>query len=96
MDFQKLEGFEWDLGNIAKVQSRLDLSTVEFAFQGRPYTAFDVKHSASEERWMLVNRIHERFVFVVFTMRHQKIRVISARYMNKKEAKRYESWFNEA
>ena len=96
MDFESFKGFEWDLGNISKVQSRLDLSTVEFCFQGRPYIAPDELHSDSEERWFLVNRLHERFIFVVFTIRDERIRVISARYMRTREVKRYENWFHEA
>ena len=93
MDFSNSDGFEWDLGNITKVQQRLDLSLVEFAFQGNPYVALDEKHSGAEERWAMVNRIHDRFVYVIFTKREKKLRVISARYMRKKEAKRYEHWF---
>lgn len=87
-------GFEWDLGNIAKVQHRLDLATVEFAFQGRPYVAFDDKHSGDEKRWLLVNRIKERCLFIAFTVRGDKVRVISARYMREREIKKYENWFN--
>ena len=41
-------------------------------------------------------RIHQRFIFLVFTIRGEKIRVISARYMRKKEAVKYENWFNKA
>ena len=95
MDLSTTKGFEWDLGNIAKVQRRLDLATVEFAFQGRPYVAFDDKHSESEQRWLLVNRIKERYLFVAFTVRGDRVRVISARYMREKEGKKYESWFHE-
>lgn len=96
MDFSPHEGFEWDSGNISKVQSRLDLATVEFAFQGAPFIALDEKHSVSEKRWVLVNQILDRFVFVIFTTRHKKIRVISARYMRKREIKHYEEWFKKA
>lgn len=95
VDLSQFKGFEWDVGNITKVQSRLDLATVEFAFQGRPYIAPDEIHSAAEKRWFLVNRIHERFIFAVFTLRGEKVRVVSARYMRKKEAKKYEDWFKE-
>ena len=84
------------MGNVAKVQSRLDLSVAEFAFQGRPYVAFDTGHSTHEKRWLLVNKIGERFIFVSFTIRSYKIRIISARYMRKREVKRYENWFNKA
>lgn len=93
MDLSALKGFEWDIGNIAKVQKRLDLATVEFAFQGDPYVAFDALHSQAEKRWLLVNRISERYVFLIFTVRGDRIRVVSARFMRKREAKRYEKFF---
>lgn len=96
MEASSSKGFEWDLGNIAKIQSRLDLATVEYAFQGAPYVALDEKHSKDEKRWFLVNKISERFIFVVFTRRNGGIRVISARYMRKREAKKYERWFHES
>lgn len=95
MDFSTFKGFEWDVGNISKVQSRLDLAAVEFAFQGSPYVGEDVLHSGAEKRWFLVNRIQERHVFVVFTVREELIRVVSARYMRQREAKRYEGHFKD-
>lgn len=93
MDFSALNGFEWDLGNVSKVQKRLDLAVVEFAFQGHPFVGEDIVHSDTEQRWFLVNRIQDRFVFVVFTVRKNRIRVISARFMRRREAKHYEAYF---
>lgn len=83
------------MGNIAKVQARLDLVTVEYAFHGRPYVALDERHSGSERRYLLVNQVQDRYVFIVFTMRGGRIRVISARYMRTREAKKYETWFKD-
>ncbi len=95
MGFSTFKGFEWDVGNISKVQARLDLAAVEFAFQGQPYVGDDEIHSDSEKRWFLVNRIQDRYIFVVFTVREELIRVVSARYMRKREAKRYEEHFKD-
>lgn len=96
MDFSDLEGFDWDMGNIGKIESRLDLATVEFAFQGRPYVAHDGRHSQKgDDRFLLVNRVGDRFVFAAFTLRNLKIRVVSARFMRRREIKRYENWFKE-
>jgi hypothetical protein len=50
----------------------------------------DVKHSQEEIRWYLLGKTDaERFLFVVFTIRSNKIRIISARDMNKKEREVY-------
>lgn len=87
--------FEWDMGNIAKVQSRMDLATAEFAFHGRPYVAVDDQHSQGEKRWQLVNKVGNRFIFIVFTLRKRRIRIISARFMRRREYKAYEKWFEE-
>lgn len=95
MEASSSKWFEWDLGNIAKIQSRLDLAAVEFAFRGAPCVALGEKHSKHEKRWFLVNKISERFIFVVFTRRNERIRIVSARYMRKREAKKYEGWFHE-
>ena len=50
----------------------------------------DVSHSQSEKRWFLLGKTGaHRLLFVVFTVREESIRVISARDMNKKERRIY-------
>lgn len=50
----------------------------------------DVKHSSLEGRFYLLGRTnHNRYLFVVFTIRENLIRIISARDMNRKERKIY-------
>ncbi len=90
-----MTGFEWDEGNIVKVQKRLDLAVAEFAFTGFPFIGEDEQHSISEKRWCLVNKVNKRHVFVSFTIRGKKIRIISARFMRAREAKKYETWFKQ-
>ena len=51
----------------------------------------DVKHSELENRYYALGRTDaERLLFVVFTVRKDKIRVISARDMTRSEIKRYQ------
>jgi uncharacterized DUF497 family protein len=50
----------------------------------------DTKHSENENRLYLLGRTdQDRLLFVVFTIRKNLIRVISARDMNKKEREIY-------
>jgi len=52
---------------------------------------YDEKHSESEKRFYALGKTFKgKLLFVVFTTRKDRIRVISARPMNKKERKIYE------
>lgn len=52
--------------------------------------AEDNKHSTKEKRWYMLGRTDtDRKLFIVFTIRKNLIRVISARNMNKKERNIY-------
>ncbi|OGQ05247.1 MAG: hypothetical protein A2W61_04310 [Deltaproteobacteria bacterium RIFCSPLOWO2_01_44_7] len=93
MDFLKLSGFEWDEGNLKKILERIDPHIVEMAFLGEPWVALSQKFSKGEPRWFLINQVENRHVFVVFTIRGNKIRVVSARRMHSKEVKHYEKEF---
>ena len=51
----------------------------------------DVQHSKGESRFILLGMTNaHRLLFVVFTLRGDKIRIISARDLNKKEVPLYE------
>jgi len=52
----------------------------------------DVAHSDLEDRWFVLGQTDTgRELFVVFTIRGESIRVISARDMSRKERKVYRS-----
>ncbi|MGK7878080.1 MAG: BrnT family toxin [Xenococcaceae cyanobacterium] len=58
-----------------------------------PYLLFteDSKHSEQEEReWAIGEAENSSIIVVVFTMRGEHIRIISARKATKREGKRYE------
>jgi uncharacterized protein len=87
-------GFEWDAGNENKNQEKHDVSRLECEqlFFNSPLLIYeDVKHSHSEQRIYALGKTDvSRKLFIAFTIRDQRIRVISARDMNQKERKFYE------
>ena len=86
-------GFEWDHGNITKNWDRHDVSTgeCEQVFFNKPLIVKrDKEHSNFENRYFALGRTDlERLLFVVFTVRKNKIRIISARDMTVAETERY-------
>jgi hypothetical protein len=92
--FRGIVGFQWDEGNITKnyEKHRVHWTECEEVFFNTPLlVSHDVKHSGKEERFYALGKTNEgRLLFVVFTIRGDKIRVISARQMNKKERRIYE------
>lgn len=89
-----LEGFDWDEGNIEKNWERHRVTRIECeeVFFNTPLIVKeDEPHSGLEDRYYVLGRTDSgRLLFVVFTRRGNKIRVISARDMNRKERKVYE------
>ncbi len=89
VDLSEIDGFEWDKGNRQKIERRVGVPAAEAAFLGEPLVGFDQGHSQSEQRYFLMNQAGERYVFLIFTLRGKKVRVVSARYMHQKEVKKY-------
>ena len=91
----KCTGFEWDDNNAGKIwrKHRVSPSECEMVFFNKPLVAGDdVRHSESENRMYVLGRTEAgRLLFLVFTVRHSSIRVITARDMNRKERKVYQS-----
>lgn len=95
IDLDSIEGFDWDDGNARKSLDRHDVSQAEAeqVFSNEPLLAQDVKHSEREARFHALGETAEgRRLHVTFTLRDNgtKIRVISARDMNRKERAIYE------
>jgi len=88
------EDFEWDEGNIKKNLERHRVSHIECEeiFFNRPIIVKkDESHSTSEDRYLVLGKTDAgRLLFIVFTLRGNKIRIISARDMNRKERKIHE------
>ncbi|MGD9162048.1 MAG: BrnT family toxin [Desulfobacteraceae bacterium] len=87
-------GFEWDEGNIIKNWDKHDVSMIECEqiFFNKPLIVKrDKKHSNFENRYYVLGRTNmDRLLFAVFTVRKNKIRIISARDMTDSETERYE------
>lgn len=87
--------FEWDNNkadsNALKHGITFEEAVTVFA---DPYLLFteDSRHSQREEReWAIGEAENGSVVVVVFTMRGERIRIISARKATKRECQRYES-----
>jgi uncharacterized protein len=87
-------GFEWDNGNITKNWDKHDVLTgeCEQIFFNKPLIVKrDKEHSKLENRYYALGRTNmNRPLFVVFTVRIEKIRIISARDMTVSEIERYQ------
>jgi uncharacterized DUF497 family protein len=91
----KCIGFEWDSHNAEKIwlKHHVSLSECEQIFFNLPLVvADDIQHSEQEPRFYALGQTDaERLLFMVFTVRKNNIRVISARDMNRKERRVYQS-----
>lgn len=91
LDFEALSGFDWDTGNRDKNWQKHGVTTgeCEQVFFNLPALFQpDPPHSKTEPRYFLLGQTDSgRRLFIVFTIRSDKIRVISARDMSRKETK---------
>ena len=93
-DLGKYIKFDWDKGNIDKSYQKHDISpneTEEIFLDDNLKILRDIKHSQKEGRLIALGKTFtNKKLFVVFTVRGEKVRIISARPMNKKERRHYE------
>ncbi len=89
-----LKEFIWDSGNKNKnwIKHKVTNEECEEAFfDDKKQTLKDIKHSQKENRYIILGKTKKgRLLFIVFTIRNKKTRVISARDLKKKEVKLYE------
>jgi uncharacterized DUF497 family protein len=94
IDLSQLTGFDWDESNRDKNWEKHEVLAreCEEVFFNLPLLLqSDEAHSQKEPRYyVLGHTIAGRRLFIAFTVREDKIRVISARDMSKKERKIYE------
>ncbi len=85
--------FEWDRANIDKnfVKHKVANRETEEVFENNPKLILkDEKHSQNEIRYALFGITNNhRELFIVFTIKEDKVRVISARDMSQRERKFY-------
>ena len=91
---KKVIGFEWDKGNYNKnwTKHKVCVLECEEIFFNKPLLLFfDKKHSQVENRYYVLGKTNKyRKLFIVFVIRNNKIRVVSARDMSRNERKIYE------
>ncbi len=89
----QVEGFEWDQSNIEKnwEKHRVSYLECEEVFFNQPLLVQeDEIHSKYEPRYYVLGRTNDgRHLFIVFTIRRNRIRVISARNMSRRERRIY-------
>lgn len=95
LSYPRSTGFEWDQGNTTKNQDKHQVApqeAEEVFFDSRRREYPDPTHSKQEVRKILVGKTKKgRLLLVVYTTRRDKIRIISARDLNKrKERSLYE------
>ncbi len=88
--------FDWDQWNIQKNEIKHGISALESesAFYDIKLKIFDdLKHStAKEKRWICFGKSsYHNILMVAFTIRRNKIRIISARKTSQKERNIYEN-----
>lgn len=92
--FRDCIGFEWDEGNALKNRKKhcVTQSECEQVFFNRPFVLQrDSSHSEHEPRFYVLGQTDmNRMLFVVFVIRSQLIRIISARDMTQTEERRFQ------
>ena len=82
-------GFDWDEANARKNwdRHRVTPEEAEDVFFHEPLVVrSDLRHSKGEKRYYALGRTNaERWLFLAFTVRRGRIRVISVRDMNRNE-----------
>ncbi len=88
IDFTDIVGFDWDEGNINKNQIKHGVSykEAEEVFRNEPLIMAEAKNTANENRYQSLGITNKKeLLSVIFTIRKNKIRVISARNQSRKE-----------
>ncbi len=94
VDLSGVNGFDWDEGNREKnwINHQVSTGECEEVFFNLPLLLQpDPAHSSTESRYFVLGQTNAgRHLFIAFTLRNDKIRVISARDMSKKEEVAYD------
>lgn len=93
LTFPEIGSFDWDEANRkkSKIKHAVDPLECEQVFYNKPLYFYDEVHSKKEDRYVAYGVTdRSRRLCIIFTMRHSRIRVISARDQNRKERRIYE------
>jgi hypothetical protein len=84
--------FDWDP---AKAQTNLRKHKVPFLMacevfkDGNRLERLDASSNCDEERWTILGRVEQMILFVIYTQRGQRTRLISARRATRNEQRSY-------
>lgn len=88
--------FQWDQGNSGKSLAKHNVTNEECEetfFDEDKVQSRDRLHSDAEKRCILLGKTKDkRLLVVIYTLRRKRIRVISARDINRKEARLYSTY----
>ncbi len=91
--------FDWDNGNIGKSLQKHGISDqeAEETFFHFKQVILDQRHSKDEQRFGMFGHTNSgKILFIAFTIRKKRVRIISARPADKKERNSYEQAFKKA
>ena len=94
MDYTYCMKFEWD---DAKSDTCLTRRRFDFAYAAQAFfdpnriVHADTRQKYGENRYQLMGMIEQRLYVVVYTPRHDAIRIISGRKANQREVNQYEN-----
>ena len=99
-EFSNCVGFEWDEGNSEKnwIRHHVTMPECEQVFFNQPLIlAGNEERSQSEQRYYALGQTDDgRRLFIVFIVRGELVRVISARDMSRRERRVYDHANEEA
>lgn len=87
--------FEWDENKNARNIGRhdIDFNDAWMIFDHPILKKIDKRRDYGEERWVALGMLHQIIVFVVYTHRKEKIRIISIRRANHHEREAYKKHY---
>ena len=97
LNLADIDSFDWDTGNLNKnwLKHKVERAECEQLFFDQPIYMSDQDHSQQEPRFQTLGLTNfNRLLFIVFTVRNNKIRIISARNSNKREQAIYQKEVN--
>lgn len=93
LDLLNLEGFDWNVGNLEHIKKHnISKEECEEIFVNRPLILTpDTGHSNVEERIRALGRTNKgKLLVLIFTIRGNKVRIITARAQNRREKTEYQ------
>lgn len=86
----QLEGFDWDLANVSHIMRHGVTPDEVESVVGRPHVVIPAQTIQGETRWKLFGKTAaERRLTVVFAIRQNRFRAVTAYPMNASERRKY-------